>query len=167
MAPRAGIALAILAALCAQAVAYPSLWAGESHVKCPDHPTKKEDGHGAPRPDPTIKFAVTDKAGKTAAGVCPGATYTVTVSFGGDKPRLALLTADAGTFAKADQTCPSRQVMDRTKGYTPNAAQTASLTVACTATKALQLRVTSATGSTANFLQASTSLPVDPKCSAC
>jgi hypothetical protein len=28
----------------------------------------------------TIKFAVTDKAGKTAAGVCPGATYTVTVS---------------------------------------------------------------------------------------
>jgi hypothetical protein len=30
MAPRAGIALAILAALCAQAVAYPSLWAGVS-----------------------------------------------------------------------------------------------------------------------------------------
>jgi len=48
------------------------------------------------------------------------------------QPRLALLTADAGKFAKSDAKCPSRQVIDRTKSFTPSATQAAELTVPCT-----------------------------------
>ena len=101
----------------------------ESYVTCPDHPTKAKHGHGAPRPDATARFAFTNAAGKAVTAACPGAKLTVAVSFG--TPRLAMLTADGGAFAKADKKCPARVVMDRTKGYARAAAQTAEFTAPC------------------------------------
>lgn len=161
--PTSFAAFVLCALLCAQlASAYPSLWASESDVKCPDHPKKAEDGHKAPVADSAVKFAVLDKTGKAVTAVCPGAAYTVQVSF--PQPRLALLTADAGKFAKSDAKCPSRQVIDRTKSFTPSATQAAELTVPCTLATPLVLKVTSATGSSGAFQQATSTLPVSPKC---
>lgn len=115
----------------------------------------------------TARFTFTS-GGKAVTTACPGAKLSVALSFA--SPRLALVTADAGTFAKsAGGKCPARIVLDRTTGVTRAAAQqTADFTVPCAQKAPLVFKVTSATGEEGAFLQASATLPVSatgcPRC---
>ena len=74
---------------------------------------------------------MTDAAsGKPVTAVCPGATYGVKLSF--PQPRLAMLTASAGAFAKpGDAECPARAFFDRSSGFAAAAAQAMELTLPC------------------------------------
>ncbi|GBF98654.1 hypothetical protein Rsub_11648 [Raphidocelis subcapitata] len=166
---RLAVACLLLLAGAQFAAAYPSLWATESDVKCPDHPKKKEHGHGAPQIDSAITFSVADASGKAVKAVCPGQTYTVTVGF--PEPRLALLTSDVGKFTassgKSDTKCPSRQVFDKSQAYTPSKAQVTQIALPCGRTTPVMMMVTSAKGEYNNFMQASSTLPLDTGCKAC
>lgn len=77
------------------------------------------------------------------------------------EPRQALLTASWGRLGGgSDKTCPNRVVTATASG--PQPSLTFPWQVACSATGAAQLRVTSAKGSSSPFKQASVDVPVNP-----
>jgi hypothetical protein len=66
-------------------------------LPCPPPPPRRS----------SIKFAVTDKAGKAAAALCPGAAYTVTVSARGGMGRGPCDASDLIWPDRAALSCPT------------------------------------------------------------
>lgn len=159
---RAGALLLLLACAGHLASAYPTFFSREN-AGCTGHPEKRYRNHAEPVKDPNTRFLVTDARGKPVTAVCPGATYTVTLSF--PEKRLALLTASAGTWAKpSDEECPNRVFFDRSGGFASEAKQSMALTVPCVLDKPLALVATSAKGSKSQYQRAQASLPAAAAC---
>jgi len=180
MARRAPVALlllvvALLAALAGPAAAYPQLWVSyqidddklvaDAPATCTGHP---DDGEGSHASEPVADADMVFEA-SPATAVCPGEDVAVTVSF--PQPRFLLATSSAGALrgptpstlpaAVVQRTCPNRWVHGKPGGQTGRLDKVPlMLTVPCGQTEAIELDVTSATGSTSAFLQGSTSVPV-------
>ncbi|KAG2441385.1 hypothetical protein HYH02_009975 [Chlamydomonas schloesseri] len=150
--PAVSLAAGLLVILAATNVnAHPDLWTSAS---CDAHPTTAKKGHGAPKTDSTIVFAVA-QAGTAKTALCAGQTYTVTVSWG-TSSREALLTASQGSLG-GGSTCPNK------KTYLSAAkTQTATLTVPASATGSVVLKVTSASSQFDYFHQNSATFSIDP-----
>lgn len=151
-----GIVL-LLGLLAAQgAVAYPGLWASKKTAPngCLLHPTTAADDHGAPVPDTTTKYVVTDASGKAVKSVSRGKTYTVKVNFGA--PRLSLTTVSAGKIS-GDVGCPNRYWTAKSQ---KGATATFPWTIPAGAKGSLVIKTTSNNSPSGAFQAASASFPV-------
>ncbi|GBF89310.1 hypothetical protein Rsub_02187 [Raphidocelis subcapitata] len=144
--------------------AFPVAWAARQQARggaCDAHPSRGYGRHPRAEFDPAISFTVLDGSGAPVTAVCPGATYSVQVTF--PQPRLAMLTAEAGTLQRraafgrvagaADPACDSRWLP--LPGEPPSRQVSAVWALACTRRKGTAaLAVTSARGAAGSLRQA-------------
>ncbi|KAG1665215.1 hypothetical protein FOA52_002617 [Chlamydomonas sp. UWO 241] len=150
--------------LAVQVQGYAELWA-VSNRQCTAHPTTAQNRHAAPVQDSATSISISDASGAVTT-LCPGATYTLQVSF--PSARGALVTVSAGTlsdnsnaFGCTNRFARSELISNRRPAFSSG------LTLPCIGSIAggqLQVRVTSAIGELTGFLQASATYSVDAAC---
>jgi hypothetical protein len=161
--------------------AYPQLWVNyqvddekldaSAPATCTGHPDHGEGAHGDPVSDDGTTFEITGADGKPlpATGACPGSNVTVTVAF--PEARFLLASASAGALrgktmstlprGVSQAACPNRWVHGMPGGQTAKLSKAPlTLTIPCAQEGEVELKVTSATGSSSPYLQGSSSVPV-------
>lgn len=159
---RGGIVTVALVALqIAGAFAYPQYWVQEK-AGCLTHPTSQEEHHASPVVDKAIKYVVANNKKAAVSTLCPGASYTVQVSY--PQPRLSLTTATIGTISD-NKDCTNRFYVIKSN-ISPSTSFT--WTVPCGARSGpATLKTTSAAGEYGQFKWNSITLNVDAGCKKC
>ncbi|WIA32083.1 hypothetical protein OEZ86_002934 [Tetradesmus obliquus] len=168
MSGRPALALCLLLALASSALCLPEYFASKYANGCEDHPERSYGDHAAPQIDRDTTIALKPKFTLPAGAaspkkLCPGASYSLKVTF--PSPRLALLTASAGSLAGAPEaSCPNRLI---TPGRSPFATWEDELRVPCNSPGEIKLRVTSTQSAIGGYRVATVTVAVAGTDGAC
>ncbi|KAG1674683.1 hypothetical protein FOA52_007207 [Chlamydomonas sp. UWO 241] len=161
------LALLLLLASVPSARSYAERWTA-TQSGCTAHPTTARGSHAAPVQDSAISISLSEAPGSppVVTSLCPGATYTLQVSF--PSSRGALVSVSAGTLSDNTNAFGCTNRFARAELFSNRRpAFTSGLTLPCIGDIAggqLQVRVTSALGQFSGYLQSSATFNVDEAC---